>query len=725
MLSRFFLSIGLLASLLLAGCGSEWNNPYPASDRGADIFYTSFSERPKHLDPVQSYSENEFVLIANIYMPPLQYHYLKRPYQLVPLAASELPTVRYLDKDGKALPADAATARIATSVYEVHIRPGQRYQPHPALAVDAAGKPVYIPLAPGGLRHIQALRDFAQTGTREVTAADYVHQLKRLAHPHLHSPILGLMSQYIVGLQEFAEGVRKVAKTLPPGQPLDLADFDIAGVKAVDRYTYRIEVKGKYPQFVYWLAMPFFAPIPPEVDRFYAQPGMAEKNLSLDWYPLGSGPYMLTVNNPNRQMVLARNPNFPGEPYPSEGEPGDAAAGLLVDSGKLMPFVDRMMFSLEKESIPYWNKFLQGYYDASSISSDTFDQVIQMSGTGNAQLTPEMRDQGIVLQTSVSPSDMYMGFNMLDPVVGGDSERARKLRRAISIAVDQEEFISIFLNGRGIAAQGPLPPGIFGYVDGEAGMNPYVYNWVDGRRQRKSVDAAKKLLAEAGYPDGIDRTTGKPLIIYFDSTMGGVGAKAQTDWLVKQLQKIDLQLVMRSTDYNRFQEKMRKGTAQLYYWGWNADYPDPENFLFLFYGPQGKVKFSGENASNYANPEYDQLFERMREMENSPERLALVAQMLNILQRDAPWVFGFHPKDYVLTHQWVHNRKALKMGSNTLKYVRIDPSLRDRLRAQWNKPVVWPIVAAVVLLGLLLLPAFRMYRRRERAGAVVAVAAAR
>ena len=73
---------------------------------------------------------------------------------------------------------------------------------------------------------------------------------------------------------------------------------------------------------------------------------------------------------------------------------------------------------------------------------------------------------------------------------------------------------------------------------------------------------------------------------------------------------------MRSTDYNRFQEKMRKGTEQLFYWGWNADYPDPENFLFLFYGPQGKVKFSGENASNYANPEFDRLFERMREMEN-------------------------------------------------------------------------------------------------------------
>ena len=97
---------------------------------------------------------------------------------------------------------------------------------------------------------------------------------------------------------------------------------------------------------------------------------------------------------------------------------------------------------------------------------------------------------------------------------------------------------------------------------------------------------------------------------------------------LRELQKIDLQLVLRTTDYNRFQEKMRKGTAQLYYWGWNADYPDPENFLFLFYGPQGKAKFSGENASNFADVEFDRLFERMRAMENGPEREMLVDQLV-------------------------------------------------------------------------------------------------
>src|SRR5258705_13980948 len=115
-----------------------------------------------------------------------------------------------------------------------------------------------------------------------------------------------------------------------PGRPwIDLRAYELAGVKALDRHTYRVRIRGKYPQFVYWLAMPFFAPIPWEAEKFFHQPGMAERNFSLDWWPVGTGAFMLSENQPNARMVLARNPNFRGEPYPSEGEPGDAARGLL------------------------------------------------------------------------------------------------------------------------------------------------------------------------------------------------------------------------------------------------------------------------------------------------------------------------------------------------------------------------------------------------------------
>lgn len=702
------LLVSLLVVLLSACSGGLWNNPYPASDRGKSIFYSAFTERPKHLDPAQAYSANEYDFLAQIYAPPLQYHYLKRPYQLVPLAASAMPTVRYLDRHHKPLPDTAPAKKIAFSVYEIHIKPGMRYQPHPAFA------PEYDHLTPDDLRSIHALSDFPHTGTRTVTAADYAYQIKRLADPLLHLPIFGVMSDYIVGLNEYAATLQQAVKQHPDAF-LDLNKYPLRGVQVVDEHTYRIEVYGKYPQFEYWLAMPFFAPMPPEAERFYAQEGMRERNLTLDWWPVGSGPYYLSENNPNQRMVLTRNPYYDSETYPSEGEAGDAAAGLLKDAGKRLPLIDEIVFTLEKETIPYWNKFLQGYYDASGISSDSFDQAVQVNVGGEATVTDAMKAQGIKLTTAVATSTMYTGFNWLDPVVGGSSERARKLRQAISIAVDFEEFISIFANGRGIVAQSPIPPGIFGYRAGEAGINPYVYDWVDGGAKRKSIETARQLLAEAGYPNGVDAQTGQPLVINLDTTAGGVGDKARLDWMRKQFAKINVQLVARSTDYNRFQDKIRKGDTQMFYWGWNADYPDPENFLFLLTSAQAKVGKGGENAANYSNPEYDGLFEQMKNMENSPARQAIIDRMLEILRRDSPWLWGYHPKDYVLQHSWVSNVKANVMANNKIKYWRVDTKLRDALRRKWNQPVRWPLWLAATAVLLFCVWLWRMLRQREEA----------
>jgi len=707
----------LLTVVMLGACsGSTWNSPYPAQDKTSNTYYSSFELRPKHLDPARSYSSNEVVFTGQIYEPPLQYHYLKRPYTLEPLTATGVPVPYFLDRDGNRLPDDAPRKDIAFSVYEIRIKPGIRYQPHPAFATRADGSPRYRDLSAAQLEGIDKLADFTETGSRELLAEDYVYQIKRLAHPRLHSPIFGLMAEYIVGLRDYAKRLRAVADEQGTEQTfLDLRKYPLAGAEVVDRYTYRVTLNGAYPQFVYWLAMPFFAPIPVEADAFYSQPGMKKKNITLDWYPVGTGPYMLTVNNPNRQMVMERNPNFRGEAYPTEGEEGDRDNGLLDDAGRTMPFIDRMVFSLEKETIPTWNKFLQGYYDVSGISSDSFDQAIQFSSQGEAGLTDAMRQRGIKLVTGVAASTYYMGFNMRDPVVGGDSERARKLRRAISIAVDYEEFISIFLNDRGIPAQGPLPPGIFGYQGGEAGVNPYVYQWRDGRLQRRSIDEAKQLLLEAGYPAGRDAKTGKPLIVHLDTPGGGPDDKARFDWLRKQFAKIDIQLDIRATDYNRFQEKMIKGTAQLFQWGWNADYPDPENFLFLLYGPNAKAGKNGENAANYENPEFDRLFGEMKNMPNGPERMAIIQRMVAIAQRDAPWIWGLHPKRFSLFHGWVYNVKQNDMANNTLKYKRIDPRLRAERRVDWNRPVLWPVLLVLAVLVAAMIPALATYRRKQRA----------
>lgn len=709
---RVFLCV--ISVALLSACGRAWNDPYPLAERGKNILYSAFTNQPKHLDPVQSYTEDEATFLYQIYEPPLQYHYLNRPYELIPGSAAQMPVISRFDADGQTLPDDAPNAQVARSVYEVRIKPGIRYQPHAAFATLDDGMPAYVPIPPEVLENAQTMRDFPLVDTRELTADDFIYQLKRLAHPSLHSPILELMSGYIPGLKRLHEQLTEEAKRLPEGTWLDLDRFSLDGVERVDRYTYRIRLEGAYPQLLYWMTMPFFAPVPREVDRFFSQPGMAEKNFTLDWWPVGTGPFMLVENDPNARMVLQRNPNYRGATYPCEGEPEDRASGLLADCGATIPFIDKAVFSREKESIPYWTKFLQGYYDASGLSSDNFDQAVQVGSGGEVGLSDEMRERHISLVTAVEPSTMYTGFNMLDPLVGGDSESARKLRLAISIAIDQEEFISVFLNGRGTPAMNPIPPGVFGSMSGEEGVNPFVYDWKNGHAVRKPVSEARRLLAEAGYPGGRDKATGEPLVIYLDTTSSGLGQKSYVDWLSKQLRKIDVQLVVRGTDWNRFQDKLRKGSAQMFFLGWNADYPDPENLYFLLYGPQARVKSQGENAANYENANFDRLFEQMKAMRNGPERLDIIRRMNAIVQHDAPWIFGFHPMAYVLQHGWLSNRKPGKIIRNTLKYQKVDVALRERRRAEWNPPVVWPLALMAGLLLMFIWPAVRRYRAHER-----------
>lgn len=708
--SMRFLSCFCIAILLsLSACDlSTINSPYSEQEAEQSVLYSSFSLRPKHLDPARSYASNEVSFTGQIYEPPLQYHYLKRPYQLIPLTAEGLPTVRYFDKDNNEIEADG---KVVYSVYDITIRPNIYFQPHPAFAKVNDANYLYHQLSDDELHTITNLFDFEQTDTRELIAQDYVYQIKRLAHPQVHSPIVGIMAKYIAGLADYAQQLRQSQQQ---GDKIDLARSEIAGVKVIDRYSYQIKVIGKYPQLHYWLAMPFFAPMPWEADIFYAQQGLIEKNITLDWYPVGTGPYYLTENDPNRRMVLEKNPNYHAEYYPDEGENEDKDAGLLVDSGKQLPLIDKVVFTLEKETIPYWNKFLQGYYDISGISSDSFDQAIQMTSGGDLALTEQMKDQGIALKTAVETTLFYIGFNMSDPVVGGYSEQAQKLRQAISIAIDTEEYISIFANGRGIAAQGPIPPGIFGYEEGEQGINRYVYSWQQNQAKRKSITHARQLLAQAGYPDGRSAETAEPLILYFDVTGSGVDSKARFNWYRKQFQKLSIQLVVRETDWNRFQDKIDKGQTQLYSRGWNADYPDPENFLFLLYGPNSKLISGGENTSNYQNVHFDRLFETMRVMANGEQRSRIIDEMLAIVRKDAPWAWGHNPKQFSLYHGWNKNVKPNLMANNTTKYRRIDTTQRSKLQQIWNRPIIWPLVLIVFLSVALFLPAWLSYRNKKQ-----------
>ena len=200
---------------------------------------------------------------------------------------------------------------------------------------------------------------------------------------------------------------------------------------------------------------------------------------------------------------------------------------------------------------------------------------------------------------------------------------------------------------------------------------------------------------------------------FWNSGSGG----ARISWFEKQLAKLGIEMVNETTDYNRFREKIDQGNYQFTMWGWNADYPDPENFLFLLYGPNSRVKVKGENVSNYANPRFDELFKVMESMPNGPERLKVIDEMLKLFYQDMPWVGGFYPVGYGLFHEWYSNSKSNAMLRGGYKYKRIDAELREAQRTAWNRPVLWPIFALLLLAVVVIYPAYRVVVKRGEAKA--------
>jgi len=734
-LAAWVLGLWVLGLVLgLAGCN---NSPYVLGAERENTLYYSFDERsPRYLDPTASYSNPESAYTMQVYDPLYGYHYLKRPYQLVPKAAVQVVKPRYLDKNGQPLADDAPGEAIAESIYDIPIRPGMRYQPHPAFAVDAQGQHRYHSEQPLGRAELGDKRsplEFKHQGTREVVAEDFVYALKRHATTRIEAPVYAVFAQYVIGLKDYAALIKREDAKLLAGLPEDLRDkpfldfrrWPLAGATAPEKHLLRIRLKGKYPQWNYWLALAFTAPLPWEADAFYAQPGMNEAGLSLNQWPVGSGPYMMAEFIRDRRHVMVRNPNYRHDPYPCEGMPGDREAGLLADCGKPMPFIDKLHVTIEKEKVARKEKFKQGYFDVPEIERPEWGVDFRNDADDSDEVAALYKQRGFKFPLATDITNWYLGFNMLDPVVGKGATpqeelRHRKLRQAISIVIDYEEgYGRIFKHKGGVAAHSPLPPGLFGSREGQGDFhNPVTHHLVDGKVVRRSVAEAKVLLAEAGYPGGRDAVSGKPLVLNYDFQRAVTPEfKSENDWMVKQFAKLGIQLEIRATDFNQYQDKTLQGKHQIFWAGWLADYPDTENFMFLLYGPNAKSLANGENVANYQNPEFDQLYLQLQLLDDGPAKQAAIDRMVAIVQQDAPWAFGYIPWSGLAFQQWVHNGKPSILIRDMARYYRLDPALRTAKQAEWNAPVYWPLALLALALAAVLWGARISFKRRESATA--------
>jgi ABC-type transport system substrate-binding protein len=733
-LARVAGGVVLLAAALLSACN---NSPYADGMAATNTLFYSFDERsPRYLDPTASYANPESAYTYQIYEPLYGYHYLKRPYELVPKAAAEVVKPYYLDKAGQRLPEDAAPELIAQSVYEIPIKHGIRYAPHPAFAKSPGGEYLYHHLTRAELGDKRSPWDFEQRGTRELVADDYVYAIKRHATTRIEAPVYAVFAEYVLGLKAYGELIKAEDQKLLAGLPRDLRDkpfldfrkWPLEGADAPDPHLLRIRLKGKYPQWNYWMAMPFVAPVPWEADAFYAQEGMADNGLSLNQWPVGTGPFMMTEFIRDRRHVMKRNPEYRGEPYPCEGEESDARDGLLADCGKRMPFVDTLYVTIEKEKVPRKEKFKQGYLDVPEIERPEWGVDFRNDANNSDDVKRRFEERGYKFPLMTDISDWYLGFNMLDPVIGrGDTPaqqaKNRKLRQALSIAIDWEEgYGRIFLSKGGVAAHGPVPPGLFGSREGKGDFhNPVTHRMENGKPVRRSIEEAKQLLAEAGYPGGRDAVSGRPLVLNYDFQRAVTPeSKVENDWMVRQFAKLGIQLEVRATDFNQFQDKTLKGKHQIFWAGWLADYPDAENFLFLLYGPNAKSKSQGENVANYENPEFDKLYRELQALDDGPQKQAIIDKMTAIVQQDAPWAFGYFPWGGLAFQQWVYNGKPSILIRDMAKYYRVDPQLRVARQAEWNRPTWWPIVLLLALALGLVAVARRGYQARQRATALPA-----
>lgn len=337
---------------------------------------------------------------SNIYETLYNYHYLKRPYEIIPVLAEAMPDIS----------ADKLT-------YTIRIKQGVYFQDDPCFP-DGKG--------------------------RELKADDFVFALKRVANVKYRSQNWPAYNDRIAGLDEF----REYTKQFPDEWSVDYSR-PVEGLRALDDHTLQIKLVRPWPQIVeITLSDTSTSPLPKEAVDYYRR--------EIGHHPVATGPYRLNVWRRGSYVDLVRNENWRGELYPSEGAPGDAEAGLLADAGKPVPFSDRVIYRVVEEDQPRWLLFMRGELDLSTIPKDNFNEAI---APGSRDLTVPLQQRGIGLETFVEPSTFWVGFNLKDPVLGPN----KPLRMAISRAVDRQAFVDLFTNGRFLIAHGIVSPGLNSY----------------------------------------------------------------------------------------------------------------------------------------------------------------------------------------------------------------------------------------------------------------------
>jgi oligopeptide transport system substrate-binding protein len=436
---------------------------------------------------------------------------------------------------------------------------------------------------------------------REVKAQDFVYSIKRHFDPTTRAQGAWLWQNRIVGLDRWkTEG----------------SDYDteVAGLKTLDDYTLQITLIRPFPQLVHTLTQGYAAIVAREAVEKYGR--------VLSSHPVGSGPFKL-LSRDSVRAILAKNPDFRQEPFDLADEGYDPATqsslGLQKLQDKTPPFIDRLEIEFITEDAARWNAFSAGELHFIKVPVSQFDNVL--SQRNPVTLSPQF-DGMYHFEASPESGFIYTNFNMADERIGyhgdpGQNRRNHALRCAMVKAFDWEKRNEIFFYDIGRVFPGVIPPSVTEYDrDGDAG---YVKRDLPGARvllQENGWDADTLPTLEYGFPNSV---TERQIFEQFRNFMMDAGYPASK---IRPL---------RFATYGDYQRAYSQGKVALINSSWTMDYPDAENLMQLYYGPNAAP---GSNSANYSNPDYDRLYETAAAMGESPERTKIYREMNQMLMDD-------------------------------------------------------------------------------------------
>lgn len=536
---------------------------------------------------------------------------------------------------------DLYSATVIAQVYDSLLQYNYLKRPstlEPALSelpeISKDGTEYVFKLKPGV--YFQDHTAFPNGKGRELVASDVIYSWKRLADPANTSEAYFVIEGKIKGLAEWA-------KKKASGE----ANYDtpVEGLVARDSHTLVVKLDKPYHQFSNVVAMPSMSVVPREAVEMFGQEFLNN--------PVGTGPFMLAKKEDwvrNSKIMLVKNPRFREEKFPSVGMEEDQKKGLLKDAGKKLPLVEKLVFHELPEEQPRWQTGLKGGYEWFDIPSDSFEGAVK-----SGSLSPELTEKGMKVDIEPAMDVTYVGINMMDPVLG----KSKAVRQAMALAFDSDDYIKRFMNGRGIKAHSPIPPGLSVY-DAKF-VNPLAVH---------NLSKAKKLLAEAGYPDG----KGLPEFDY--ESLADTKGRQQGEYFAQSMAKVGIRIRINSNSWPQLLTKLKERKATLFGLGWGAVYPDPQAFFMAFYS---KNISPGPNATNYVNADFDKLYEKSLTLRDGPERDAVYRKLRDFIVDQSVWIHISHRLNYRVLHGWVENFKWSDIGLTYPKYIGVDVAKREQL----------------------------------------------